>query len=78
MTAPALADNKIVSSIFIKENEPPALRKKIAPKAQVFKRSKSSRFQGSGLPGGADANVVVAIAEPIADEEAVLVEDADT
>ena len=78
MTTPALADEVIVSEVSIKENEPPALRKKFAPKAQGLKRDKPSRLQGSELPGRPEANEVVAAAVPVADVEAEPIEVADT
>ena len=79
MTAPALADKSIIAKVSIKENEPPALRKKFAPKAQGLKRDKPSRLQGSELPGRPEANeVVAAVAAPEVDAEAALAEAADT
>ena len=51
---------------------------KIAPKAQVFKKDKPSKLQGSELPRRADANDAVAVAAPVVDAQAVLVEVADT
>ena len=65
--------------MYVKRNEPPALRKNSRRRLKEIKRIESSRSQGSvGLPSRGQTDVVVAVVVPVVvDVQPVRIEVAD-